>query len=88
MMGTLAKLLASREIPTTEHLYWADVEGDIEDVDGILRITAIRVNYHLKVSENKMNDAKDSFSGYITQCPAAQSVMNCIKIEDELFIEK
>lgn len=87
-MGTLAKLLASKEIPTPEHLYWADVEGDIEDVHGILRITAIRVSYHLKVNENRAHDAKESFANYIAQCPAAQSIINCIKIKDELLIEK
>ena len=87
-MGTLAKLLAGKEIPTPEHLYWADVEGDIEDVNGILRITAIRVSYHLKVDKNKVRAAKESFENYIARCPAAQSIINCIKIKDELLIEK
>ena len=46
-MGTLATVLASRNIPTYEALYWADVEGDIENVDRVLKITTIRVKYHL-----------------------------------------
>jgi len=87
-MGTLATLLARKGIPTPETLYWADVEGDIENVNGVLRITAIRVKYHLKVAEDKLVDAKESFSNYITRCPAAQSVIGCIKIKDELIIEK
>jgi hypothetical protein len=33
-------------------------------------------------------DAKESFLNYITHCPAAQSVIGCIKIEDELIFEK
>lgn len=88
MMGTLAKLLASKEIPTLEHLYWADVEGEIETVSGILKITTIRVSYHLKVAEGKVADAKESFANYITECPAAQSIIGCIKLKDELIIEK
>ncbi|MFC2024716.1 hypothetical protein ACFLTJ_04015 [Chloroflexota bacterium] len=88
MMGTLAKLLASKEILTPENLYWTNVEGEIENVKGVLKITTIRVNYHLKVPEDKVADAKESFSNYITQCPAAQSVIGCIKLEDELIIEK
>jgi hypothetical protein len=88
MMGTLAKVLAEKDIPTPEHLYWADVEGKIEDVNGILKITTIRVNYHLRVPENKVPDAEDGFSSYITVCPAAQSVVGCIKIEDKLTIER
>ena len=88
MMGTLATLMAGKKIPTPEPLYWADVEGDIENVNGVLKITTIRVKYHLKVTEEKMADAKVSFSNYITHCPAAQSVIGCIKIEDELIFEK
>ena len=88
MMGTLATLMAGKKIPTPESLYWADVEGDIENVNGVLKITTIRVKYHLKVSEDKVADAKESFANYITRCPAAQSVIGCIKLEDELILEK
>jgi hypothetical protein len=87
MMGTLATVMAGKGIPTPENLYCADVEGDIEDVDGVLRITSMRVKYHLKVAEDKVAEAKESFSNYITRCPAAQSVIGCIKIKDELNIE-
>ena len=87
MMGTLATVMARKGIPTPETLYWADVEGDIESVNGVLRITTIRVKYHLKVAEEKLADAKESFSNYITHCPAAQSVIGCINIKDELLIE-
>ena len=87
-MGTLATLMAGKKIPTPESLYWADVEGDIENVNGVLKITTIRVKYHLKVSEDKAADAKESFANYITSCPAAQSVIGCIKLEDELILEK
>ena len=88
MMGTLATVMASKKIPTPEDRYWADVEGDIENVNGVLKITTIRVNYHLKVTEDKVADAKESLSTYIKVCPAAQSVIGCIKIADELIIEK
>lgn len=88
MMGTLATVMAGKKIPTPEHLYWAEVEGDIENVNGVLKITTVRVKYHLKAAEDKVADAKESFSNYITRCPAAQSVIGCIKLEDELVIEK
>jgi len=87
-MGTLATLMAGKKIPTPESLYWADVEGDVENVNGVLKITTIRVKYHLKVTEDKVADAKESFANYITRCPAAQSVIGCIKLEDELMFEK
>ncbi len=88
MMGTLATLMAGKKIPTPESLYWTDVEGDIENVNGVLKITTIRVKFHLKVAEDRMADAKESFANYITRCPAAQSVIGCIKLEDELIFEK
>jgi hypothetical protein len=47
MMGTLARFLAGKQIDTPKDTYWAEVEGDIEDVNGVLKITRIRVNYHL-----------------------------------------
>jgi organic hydroperoxide reductase OsmC/OhrA len=87
MMGTLATLLAEKKIPTPEERYRADVEGDIENVDGVLKITRIRVKYHLKIPPDKAADAREAFSSYIGRCPAAQSVIGCIRIEDELVIE-
>jgi uncharacterized OsmC-like protein len=88
MMGTLATLMAEKKIPTPESLYWADVEGDIENVSGVLKITTIRVKYHLKATADQLSAAKECFSNYITRCPAAQSVIGSIKIEDELCFEK
>jgi organic hydroperoxide reductase OsmC/OhrA len=88
MMGTLATLMAGKKIPTPENLYWADIEGDIENVGGVLKITTIRVKMHLKCPEEKMADAREAFANYITRCPAAQSVKDCIKLQDELIFEK
>ena len=87
MMGTLATVMAGKGIRTPEALYWADVEGDVENVNDVLKITTIRVKYHLKVDEDKAADARESFSNYIGRCPAAQSVIGCINLKDELIIE-
>ncbi len=87
-MGTLARFLAEKKISTPEDLYWADVEGDIENVNSILKITQIRVKYHLKVSREKAKEVKEAFSSYLTSCPAAQSVIGCINIKDDIAIEE
>jgi organic hydroperoxide reductase OsmC/OhrA len=87
MMGTLATLLAGKKIPTPEDRYWADVKGDIENVDNVLKITRIKVTYHLKTPNDKVEEAREVFSSYIKRCPAAQSVIGCIRIEDDLVIE-
>jgi len=86
-MGTLATLLAGKKIATPEERYWADVEGDIENVDGVLKITRIRVKYHLKIPPDNAPDAFEAFASYIKRCPAAQSVIGCILLEDDLIIE-
>ncbi len=88
MMGTLARMLAEKKIPSPEDRYWADVEGDIENVNNVLKITQIRVRYHLKVEKEKVEEAREAFSSYLNSCPAAQSVIGCIHIKDDLVIEE
>jgi len=85
-MGTLATLLARKMIQTPEDRYWADVKGEIENVENVLKITRIRVTYHLKLPSEKVAEAREAFATYITRCPGAQSVIGCIKLEDELVI--
>jgi hypothetical protein len=82
MMGTLAGLLAKSGIPTPSDCYVARVEGHIEDVDGILRITKIHVSYDLKVPRGKTPAAREALAAYQTRCPAAASVRDCIEITD------
>jgi organic hydroperoxide reductase OsmC/OhrA len=86
MMGTLAAALAKDKIRTWEDLYHADVEGDIEDVGGVLKITKIRVTYYLTLEEEQHSAAREAFSSYLISCPAAQSVINCIDIKDDLML--
>ncbi|MBW1799957.1 MAG: OsmC family protein [Deltaproteobacteria bacterium] len=88
MMGTLAGFLARKDINAVGDTYRADVEGDIENVEGVLKITQIRVNYHIKVPKGKTNDAKDALSTYLKACPSAQSVIGCIRIHDDAVIEE
>jgi len=88
MMGTLATMMARKGIPTPDDRYWADVEGDIENVKSILKITRIRVKYHLKVPRGKADEAREALSSYLDVCPAAQSVIGCIQIQDEAVIHE
>jgi organic hydroperoxide reductase OsmC/OhrA len=87
MMGTLAVVLAGKKIRTFEHLYEAQVIGDIEEVDKVLKITRIKVHYTLKAPEEKWEDAREALNTYLPLCPAAQSVIGCIDISHELTLE-
>jgi len=80
--------LAGKKIPTPEDRYWADVEGDIENVNNVLKITQIRASYHLKVLKGRADEAKEAFSSYLNFCPAAQSVIGCINIRDNIDVEE
>jgi hypothetical protein len=88
MMGTLARVLADKGIPTPKERYWADAEGDIENVNNVLKITRMRVKYHLDVDRGKTTDAREALSSYITRCPAAQSVIGCIDIQSDAVINE
>ena len=79
-------MLAEKHIRTSEDLYWAEVEGDIENVKGVLKITQIRVVYHLAVGQEKAEQAREAFASYLASCPAAQSVIGCIGIKDDLVL--
>jgi organic hydroperoxide reductase OsmC/OhrA len=84
MMGTLAAVLAKKKIRTFQDRYTATVTGDIEDVNGVLKIVRINVHYNLKLPADQRADAEDAFNNYITLCPAAQSVVEAITITHEL----
>jgi organic hydroperoxide reductase OsmC/OhrA len=87
MMVSLAVVLAGKKIRTFEHLYEAEVIGDIEEVDKVLKITRIKVHYTLKAPEEKWEDAREALNTYLPLCPAAQSVIGCIDISHELTLE-
>jgi organic hydroperoxide reductase OsmC/OhrA len=86
-MGTLATVLAGKKIRTFQDRFKATVTGDIEDVDGVLKITRIHVHYHLKLPPEKRRDAETALENYMTRCPSAQSVIGCIDISHELEME-
>ena len=61
----------------------ASVEGDIAEVDGVLRITAIRMQYRLAVDEADPEVDRDAvdraLERYAENCPAYQSIKGCIE---------
>lgn len=87
MMGTLASVLAKKKIRTHTDRFRCLAEGDIEDVGGLLKITRIRVHHTLKAAPTEEADARWAFEHYIDRCPAAQSVIGCIRIDHDLMIE-
>lgn len=64
------------------------MEGDIEDVDGVMRITEIRVRYHIRVPRGKTEAARRAVEKHPAKCPAAMSVKGCIRLEIEADYEE
>jgi hypothetical protein len=81
MMGTFASVLATKKIRTHTDRFRAEVAGDIENLDGILKITVIRVRYFLKVRSKEEADARWAFETYLDKCPGAMSVVGCIRLD-------
>jgi len=56
----------------------ADVEGDVEAVDGVLRITKIRLKYNFESPKDLLQKAERALQVYADLCPAYQSVKDGI----------
>ena len=70
-----------REIPATPDTISAMVEGDIEAIDKVLRITRIRVRYELKIPRGTREAAERAVEKHPMSCPAANSVRGCIDLD-------
>ncbi|HZJ03547.1 MAG TPA: hypothetical protein VFE20_07765 [Thermoleophilia bacterium] len=88
MMGTLARVLAEKKIPTHTDRFRADVQGIVENVGGVLRITRILVHYVLRTPPGKGDEARACLDHYIEGCPAAMSVQGAIAIEHSMEVEE
>ncbi|HUE88312.1 MAG TPA: OsmC family protein [Vicinamibacterales bacterium] len=77
----MAGALAVRQIPVDDGAVRADVEGDVEAVDGVLRIARIRVRYTLTLPAGTREAAERALATHEQKCPAASSVRGCIPIQ-------
>ena len=56
----------------------AHVEGDVAAVDGVLRITKIRIQYQFEAPKDLLQKAERALQVYADLCPAYQSVKDGI----------
>lgn len=66
----------------------AQVEGDIEDVDGVMRITKIRLHYRFRIPPDTREKVDRVLATYAERCPAYQSVKGCIACTWDALIEE
>ena len=70
-----------RDIPATPDTIRADVEGDIEAVEKILKIVRIRVHYTLTIPSGMREKADRAVEQHPISCPAANSIKGCIELD-------
>jgi uncharacterized OsmC-like protein len=76
-----------RGIPAANNLV-AQVEGDIEDVEDVLKITTIRLHYRFTIPAGTREKADRALATYAEKCPAFQSVKGCISCSWTAAIEE
>ena len=66
----------------------ADVEGDIEEVGGVMRITRIRLRYRFRIPPGMREKVDRVLASYAEKCPAYQSVKGCIECSWDAEVEE
>ncbi len=73
--------LDARGIKSSPDNLVAEVEGIIENVDGIALVTKIKVHYKCRIPKGKREDAERALAVHEKGCPASQSVQRGIAVE-------
>jgi uncharacterized OsmC-like protein len=76
-----------RGIKSAENLA-AQVEGDIENVGGVMKITRIRLRYRFRIPPGTREKVERLLESYAEKCPAYQSVKGCIDCSWDAEIEE
>jgi uncharacterized OsmC-like protein len=76
-----------RGIKSAENLV-AQVEGDVEDVDGVMKITRIRLRYRVRIPAGTREKVDRLLESYAEKCPAYQSVKGCIACSWDADVEE
>ena len=72
-------MLEARGVKTTDRLH-ADVEGDIDDIDGVIRVTRIRVRFRLESPESSREVAERALERFADRCPAYVTVRESLDV--------
>lgn len=81
MTGTLGGALEARGIPSFPDKLSSNVEGDIEVVDGVMRITKVRIQYQIRLPKGTKETAERALSVHELKCPVAQTLKDCVDIQ-------
>ena len=64
------------------------MEGDIEEVDGTIAVTRIRVKYRIKLPEGQREAAERALQLHQEKCPVAQTLTRGVEISWDAELEE
>ncbi len=73
--------LDARGIKSSPDNLVAEVEGIIENVDGMALVTKIKVHYKCRIPKGNREEAERALAVHEKGCPASQSVQRGIAVE-------
>ncbi len=76
-----------RGITSAENLV-ALVEGRVEEIDGVVKITSMHLHYRLKAPAAERSTVDRVLSVYADKCPAYLSVKDSIKCSWDVELEE
>jgi uncharacterized OsmC-like protein len=88
LAGTLAGALRKHGIESSPEKLIAEVEGQLEEVEGSLLLTNISVVYRLKVPKDKRAAAERALAHHESACPVSASVRRGITVQWRSEIEE
>ena len=88
MTGTVSGALEARGVSADNEKLQVEAEGRIEDVDGKMILTGIKMRYRLKVPKEKRAAAERALQHHEGMCAASESVRRGITVEWESEIEE
>ncbi|HWX38268.1 MAG TPA: OsmC family protein [Candidatus Sulfotelmatobacter sp.] len=83
MTGTVAGALEARGVSATPDKLQVEAEGTIEDVDGKMILTGIKIHYKMKVPKDKRATVERALEHHEGFCAASESVRRGITVEWE-----
>jgi uncharacterized OsmC-like protein len=88
MTGTVAGALEARGIRADPEKLQTEAEGRIEEVDGKMILTGIKLRYRLKVPKDKRATVERALEHHEGLCAASESVRRGITVEWESDIQE
>lgn len=87
MTGTAAGVLEARGVNADPENFSVEAEGKIEEVDGKMLLTEVKLKYRMKVPKDKRASVEKALEHHEGLCAVSESVRRGIRVEWKTEIE-